>query len=52
LPEAEKWRLFLKMQEERSQYLRVGDVVEAHIASHDRAINLGVQRNVVMGAAA
>jgi len=47
LPEAEKWRLFLKMQEERPQYLRVGDVVEAHIASYDSSINLGVQHNVV-----
>ncbi|SOE63250.1 2-keto-4-pentenoate hydratase/2-oxohepta-3-ene-1,7-dioic acid hydratase (catechol pathway) [Burkholderia sp. D7] len=47
LPDAEKWRLFLKMQEERPQYLRVGDVVEAHIASYDRSINLGVQHNVV-----
>jgi 2,4-didehydro-3-deoxy-L-rhamnonate hydrolase len=52
LPDAEKWRLFLKMQEERPQYLRVGDVVEAHIASYDRSINLGVQHNVVMEEAA
>ncbi|MFM0125309.1 fumarylacetoacetate hydrolase family protein [Paraburkholderia sp. RL18-101-BIB-B] len=52
LPEAEKWRLFLKMQEERPQYLRVGDVVEAYIASSDRSINLGVQRNVVVEEAA
>jgi hypothetical protein len=40
------------MQEERPQYLRVGDVVEAHIASYDRSINLGVQHNVVMEEAA
>lgn len=52
LPEVEKWRLFLKMQEERSQYLQVGDVVEAHIASSDRSINLGVQHNVVVKEAA
>ncbi|WNC94814.1 fumarylacetoacetate hydrolase family protein [Paraburkholderia sp. FT54] len=52
LPEAEKWRLFLKMQEERPQYLRVGDVVESYIASSDRSINLGVQRNVVVEEAA
>ncbi|MCP2091113.1 UNVERIFIED_ORG: 2-keto-4-pentenoate hydratase/2-oxohepta-3-ene-1,7-dioic acid hydratase in catechol pathway [Paraburkholderia sediminicola] len=52
LPDAEKWRLFLKMQEERPQYLRVGDVVEAHIASHDHSIDLGVQHNVVMEQAA
>jgi 2-keto-4-pentenoate hydratase/2-oxohepta-3-ene-1,7-dioic acid hydratase in catechol pathway len=52
LPEAEKWRLFLKMQEERPQYLRAGDVVESRIASHDRSIDLGVQRNVVVEDAA
>ncbi|RKR37709.1 fumarylacetoacetate hydrolase family protein [Paraburkholderia sp. BL17N1] len=52
LPDAEKWRLFLKMQEERPQYLRVGDVVEAHIASYDRSIDLGVQHNVVVEQAA
>jgi 2,4-didehydro-3-deoxy-L-rhamnonate hydrolase len=52
LPEAEKWRLFLKMQEDRPQYLQVGDVVEAHIASYDRSINLGVQHNVVVKEAA
>jgi 2-keto-4-pentenoate hydratase/2-oxohepta-3-ene-1,7-dioic acid hydratase in catechol pathway len=52
LPEAEKWRLFLKMQSEKPQYLQVGDVVEAHIVSHDGSINLGVQRNVVVEEAA
>jgi 2,4-diketo-3-deoxy-L-fuconate hydrolase len=52
LPEAEKWRLFLKMQAERPQYLRAGDVVEAHIVSSDGSINLGVQRNVVVEEAA
>jgi len=52
LPEVEKWRLFLKMQEERPQYLQVGDVVEAHIASSDRSINLGVQHNGVVKEAA
>ncbi|SAK93974.1 fumarylacetoacetate (FAA) hydrolase [Caballeronia catudaia] len=52
LPDAEKWRMFLKMQEERPQYLQVGDVVEAFIASDDRSINLGVQHNVVVEEAA
>ncbi|NPT58199.1 fumarylacetoacetate hydrolase family protein [Paraburkholderia elongata] len=52
LPEAEKWRLFLKMQEDRPQYLRAGDLVEAHIVSCDGAINLGVQRNVIVDEAA
>ena len=52
MPDAEKWRLCLKMQEERPQYLRAGDVVEAHIASLDGSIDLGVQRNVTVEAAA
>ena len=52
LPEAEKWRLFLQLQAERTQYLQVGDVVEASIVSYDRSINLGVQRNVVVEDAA
>jgi len=52
LPEAEKWRLFLKMQEERTQYLQVGDVVEAFIVSYDRSINLGTQHNIVVEEAA
>ena len=52
LPEAEKWRLFLKMQEDRPQYLQVGDVVEAQIVSYDRSIKLGVQHNVVVEEAA
>lgn len=52
LPDAEKWQMFLKMQEERPQYLQVGDVVEAHIASSDRSINLGMQHNVIVEEAA
>jgi 2-keto-4-pentenoate hydratase/2-oxohepta-3-ene-1,7-dioic acid hydratase in catechol pathway len=52
LPEAEKWRLFLKMQADRPQYLRAGDVVESRIASYDRSIDLGVQHNVVVEDAA
>jgi 2-keto-4-pentenoate hydratase/2-oxohepta-3-ene-1,7-dioic acid hydratase in catechol pathway len=52
LPEAEKWRLFLKMQEDRPQYLQAGDLVEAHIVSSDGSINLGVQRNFVVDEAA
>ena len=48
LPEALKWRLFLKAQERRTQYLKVGDVVESQIRSSDGAIDLGIQRNVVV----
>ncbi|WP_233860100.1 fumarylacetoacetate hydrolase family protein [Paraburkholderia sp. HD33-4] len=51
LPEAEKWRLFLNLQAERTQYLQVGDVVEASIISYDRSINLGVQQNRVVAEA-
>ncbi len=45
LPEPLKWKLFLKKQAQRPQYLKHGDLVEAHIASTDGAIDLGIQRN-------
>ncbi|VWC18658.1 fumarylacetoacetate (FAA) hydrolase [Burkholderia lata] len=48
LPEAAKWRMFMKIQAGRSQYLQPGDIVEAHIASADGLIDLGVQRNCVV----
>lgn len=48
LPEAEKWRKFLRLQAERPQYRKAGDVVEARIASADGSIDLGMQRNVVV----
>ncbi|MBB2925894.1 fumarylacetoacetate hydrolase family protein [Paraburkholderia silvatlantica] len=51
LPEAEKWRLFMNLQAERTQYLKVGDVVEARIVSPDGSINLGVQQNRVVAEA-
>jgi 2,4-diketo-3-deoxy-L-fuconate hydrolase len=47
LPEAKKWALFLEAQEERTQYLQPGQVVEAGIRSADGVIDLGTQRNVV-----
>src|SRR5271166_4423645 len=54
LPEAVKWKMFMKVQAGRSQYLKAGDRVEARIASPDGSIDLGVQRNRVVeeGAAA
>ena len=52
LPEAAKWRMFMKVQAGRSQYLRAGDLVEARIASADGSIDLGVQRNRVVDEAA
>lgn len=51
MPEATKWKLFLKAQEGRTQYLKPGDLVEARIRSADGVIDLGVQRNRVVGEA-
>ncbi|MFS2126319.1 fumarylacetoacetate hydrolase family protein [Pseudomonas sp. Pseusp97] len=51
MPEATKWKLFLKAQESRPQYLKVGDLVEARIRSADGVIDLGEQRNRVVGEA-
>lgn len=47
-PEEVKWRMFLKAQERRTQYLKAGDVIESRICSSDGVIDLGVQRNVVV----
>jgi 2-keto-4-pentenoate hydratase/2-oxohepta-3-ene-1,7-dioic acid hydratase in catechol pathway len=52
LPEAAKWKFFMKVQAKRPQYLRAGDIVEARIASPDGSIDLGVQRNHVVDGAA
>ncbi|NWL76593.1 fumarylacetoacetate hydrolase [Pseudomonas taiwanensis] len=49
LPEAVKWKAFMKAQEARSDYyLNRGDVVEASIRSADGVVDLGVQRNLVV----
>jgi 2-keto-4-pentenoate hydratase/2-oxohepta-3-ene-1,7-dioic acid hydratase in catechol pathway len=48
LPEATKWKLFMKAQEGRTQYLKPGDLVEAGIRSGDGVVDLGVQRNRVV----
>ena len=48
LPEATKWKLFMKAQEGRTQYLKAGDLVEASIRSGDGVVDLGVQRNRVI----
>ncbi|GLZ88030.1 fumarylacetoacetate hydrolase [Metapseudomonas resinovorans] len=49
LPEAVKWKAFMKAQEGRSDhYLKHGDVVEASIRSADGVIDLGMQRNLVV----
>ena len=48
LPEKTKWDLFLKVQAQRRQYLRNGDLVEASIRSADGRIDLGIQRNRIV----
>ena len=48
-PDATKWKFFLNVQAKRPQYLKIGDVVEARISHPSGDIDLGVQRNVVVG---
>ena len=47
-----RWELFMQAQAHRPQYLQPGDLVEARIRSADGAIDLGVQRNRIVNAAA
>lgn len=47
LPEATKWNMFMKVQAQRTQYLKNGDVVRARIRSACGKINLGEQQNIV-----
>lgn len=51
-PESVKWKMFMKVQAGRTQYLKAGDIVEARISSRDGTIDLGVQRNEIMDEAA
>jgi 2-keto-4-pentenoate hydratase/2-oxohepta-3-ene-1,7-dioic acid hydratase in catechol pathway len=47
LPPAMKWKAFFKSQAKNAKYLCDGDVVEATVATDDKAIALGTQRAVV-----
>ncbi|CAM4279410.1 fumarylacetoacetate hydrolase family protein [Acinetobacter pragensis] len=47
MPEEKRWALFKKGQAKRSQYLKVGDVIESSIQSADGKINLGIQRHMI-----
>jgi 2-keto-4-pentenoate hydratase/2-oxohepta-3-ene-1,7-dioic acid hydratase in catechol pathway len=47
LPPALKWKAFFKSQGKNTKYLHDGDVVEAGVATDDKAIDLGTQRSVV-----
>ena len=47
LPEQLKWKLFIKKQLQRTQYLQPGDKVESEIHSEDNKIQLGIQSHTV-----
>jgi 2-keto-4-pentenoate hydratase/2-oxohepta-3-ene-1,7-dioic acid hydratase in catechol pathway len=51
LPPATKWRLFFKRQAGNPKYLRDGDLIAAGIAASDGGLDLGTQRNTVVGKA-
>jgi 2,4-didehydro-3-deoxy-L-rhamnonate hydrolase len=51
LPERLKWKMFMKIQARRQQYLKPGDHVEARIVSACGTLDLGIQRNRIVGAA-
>ncbi|TPG27374.1 fumarylacetoacetate hydrolase family protein [Mycolicibacterium hodleri] len=47
IPPALKWKSFFKSQARNPKYLHDGDIVEATVATDDKAIDLGTQRAVV-----
>jgi 2-keto-4-pentenoate hydratase/2-oxohepta-3-ene-1,7-dioic acid hydratase in catechol pathway len=49
LPPATRWRLFFKREADNPRYLGDGDVITATIASPDWQLDLGTQRNTVIG---
>jgi len=49
LPPATKWKLFFKRQAANPRYLQDGDVITATIATPDGQLDLGTQRNTVVG---
>jgi 2-keto-4-pentenoate hydratase/2-oxohepta-3-ene-1,7-dioic acid hydratase in catechol pathway len=49
LPERQFWKLFLKAQGRRPQYLRPGDRINASIHSADGQVDLGEQMTEVLG---
>jgi hypothetical protein len=42
-----KWKAFFRSQAKNGKYLHDGDVVEASVATDDKAIDLGTQRAVI-----
>jgi 2-keto-4-pentenoate hydratase/2-oxohepta-3-ene-1,7-dioic acid hydratase in catechol pathway len=51
LPERSFWKLFLKSQSRRPQYLKPGDRISARIRSADGRINLGEQTTEIVATA-
>ena len=49
LPPATRWKLFFKAQAANPRYLHDGDVITATIATPDGQLDLGTQRNTVVG---
>jgi 2-keto-4-pentenoate hydratase/2-oxohepta-3-ene-1,7-dioic acid hydratase in catechol pathway len=49
LPPATRWKLFFKREAANPRYLLDGDVITATIASPDGDLDLGTQRNTVIG---
>ena len=49
LPPATRWKLFFNQQAANPRYLRDGDVITATIASPDGRLDLGTQRNTIIG---
>jgi 2-keto-4-pentenoate hydratase/2-oxohepta-3-ene-1,7-dioic acid hydratase in catechol pathway len=49
LPPATRWRLFFGREAANPRYLQDGDVVTATIASPDGQLDVGTQRNTVIG---
>jgi 2-keto-4-pentenoate hydratase/2-oxohepta-3-ene-1,7-dioic acid hydratase in catechol pathway len=49
LPEALKWRSFIKSNVSNPRFLQPGDRIRASIRTDDGAIDLGEQRNVICG---
>ncbi|MFC3901404.1 2-keto-4-pentenoate hydratase/2-oxohepta-3-ene-1,7-dioic acid hydratase (catechol pathway) [Acinetobacter marinus] len=41
------WKLFLKSQSKRTQYLQSGDQIESYITSNDGKVDLGLQQHTV-----
>ena len=49
LPPATRWKLFFTRQAANPRYLHDGDVITATIASPDGQLDLGTQRNTIIG---